>query len=122
MRDYANQMAQMFVGYQITLDDLPRFIEAGRGQIDVELLSGTTTLDGTPCPPLAISAAVRAWLDTAITRDQLASDHIHRISIHCDFDASAPATAEQPEHLLARACTVELSTADGTWTGSSRQP
>jgi hypothetical protein len=51
MQDYANQIAQMFVGYQLTIIDLPRFVEARRGRLEVDLLTDSTILDDQPASP-----------------------------------------------------------------------
>ena len=55
MQDYANQIAQMFVGYQITLVDIPRLVMIGRGRIEVDLFSGVTTIDNETASPFSIS-------------------------------------------------------------------
>ena len=71
MQDYANPIAQMFVGYQITLVDIPRLVTIGRGQIEVDLFSGVTTIDNKSTSPFSISEAVTSWYKDAVLRDVL---------------------------------------------------
>jgi hypothetical protein len=71
MQHYSNQIAQMFIGYQLTLVDLPRLIDIGRGCIRVELPSAMTQLNGSLDENFTITATVQSGLDEAIVRDGL---------------------------------------------------
>jgi hypothetical protein len=76
MQDYANQISQMFVGYQIDIADLPRLVSIGRGRIEIDLLDGSTMIDGTASEPFGIADAIHGWLDEATFRDQLDAGYV----------------------------------------------
>ncbi len=117
MQDYANQIAQMFVGYQIDLVDMSTLASIGQGRIVVDLLSGSTTINDAPSPPLSISGAAHDWYSDALVRDGLGEACVSHIGILCDFavmDSSQEAKAQRTVRLD---CQVTLETQDGVWTG-----
>lgn len=121
MQDYANQLAQIFVGYQITIVDLPRLVEIGRGRIEVDLLADSSTIDRKPCEPFAITAAVRRWLNDACERDSLPDAYIRSVLITCDFDIADTPTANGAERRLRLDCFVDVDPETGIWSGSSKK-
>jgi hypothetical protein len=121
MQDYANQIAQMFVGWQIGIIDLPRLATIGRGCIRIDLLSGASSVDGRPCEPFSITDAVRRWLDDAIIRDELNPAQVQQVSISCMFDVAESQSVDTVERTVNLDCTVELTAESGSWSGSSRK-
>ena len=121
MQDYANQIAQIFVGWQITIIDLPRLAEIGSGQIKIDLSSDTTELDGQPCDSFTISDAVRGWLDDAVERDGLASGCIEDVRIVCDFDVSDSEEDWGTRRSLRLLSSVVVDASGQSWTGISRK-
>jgi len=121
MQDYANQIAQMFVGWQITIADLPRLVEIGRGRIEVDLFADSSAIDQKPCEPFAISAAVREWLNEAIERDSLADGYVRAVLITCDFDLTEGSTADGAVRHVRLDCVVDVEAETGVWSGSSKK-
>ncbi len=121
MQDYANQIAQMFVGWQITIIDLPRLTDVGIGQISLDLLSGDTQLDGRPCEPFNIGNVVRAWLDDAIERDSLTSGYVEGVQITCDFEVNDSVEDWGTRRTLALLSSVVVEANQQSWTGTSRK-
>jgi hypothetical protein len=121
MQDYANQIAQMFIGYQITLVDLPRLLAVRHGQIKVDLFGGQTTLGGETVPPFSISDAVRSWYGDALQRDELDVSFIRQISITCDFDIVESKQGADSERLVIFDCQVDLEAESGRWSGKSHK-
>jgi hypothetical protein len=121
MQDYANQIAQMFVGWQITIIDLPRLAELGSGHIEINLLSGTTRLNGVPSDPFTIADVVRQWLEDAIERDSLPAGYVQGVSIGCDFDVGESSEDWGTRRTLVLLSSVVVDTENGSWTGESRK-
>jgi hypothetical protein len=121
MQDYANQIAQMFIGWQITLVDMPLLVARGQGQIQVDLLGPMTKLDGEPISPLAISNAVRTWYEDAIVRDDLGETFVRQIKIVCDFDIAESRQGLDTERHVAFDCKVAIEAENGSWNGTSRK-
>ena len=119
MQDYANQIAQMFVGYQITLVDIPRLVTIGRGQIEVDLFSGVTTIDNKSTSPFSISEAVTSWYKDAVLRDVLDEAFIRNVRIVCDFDINESVIDTESECKVTLKCQVTVEAANGTWIGAS---
>ena len=111
----------MFVGWQITLSDLPRLVAKGRGRVEVDLLGQTTRLDGEPTSPLSVSDAVRAWYEDAIVRDDLAETFVRQILIVCDFDISESRHGLDTERHVTFDCNVAIEAENGSWRGASRK-
>ena len=120
-QDYANQIAQLFIGVELEISDLPRLAEIGRGKLRVDLLTDETTLDGNPIEPLNASDAARHWLERAIVRDQLKSDYVRGVSLTCEFAINAVEEADRSEHDTRLSCIVELDTLEGARTGTKRK-
>ena len=121
MRDCANQIAQMFVGWQITIIDLPRLLEIGSGKIVINLLTGVSSIDGALCEPFTIADVVHGWLDDARDRDSLPAEFIHRVFISCDFDVSEGPTPQGAERHVRIYSPVVGDAENGEWSGSSRK-
>jgi len=121
MQDYANQISQMFVGWQIEIADLPRLVSIGRGRIEIDLLDGSTTIDGTPSEPFDIAPTIRGWLDEAKVRDQLDAGYVLRVNIACDFDVVDSQNGADSRRELLLDCTVVVDAQSGSWTGNSRK-
>ena len=121
MQDYANQIAQMFIGYQITLVDMPLLVAKGQGRVEVDLLGQTTSLDGEPISRLSISDAVRAWYEDAIVRDDLGDAFVRQIQITCDFDIAESRKGLDIERHVAFNCKVAIEAENGPWQGTSRK-
>ena len=121
MQDYVNQIAQMFVGWQISIADLPRLVELGRGRIEVDLFADSSTIDQKPCERFAISDAVREWLNEAIERDALADGYVRAVLITCDFDMTEGTTPEGAERNVRLDCVVDVDAETGVWSGSSKK-
>jgi hypothetical protein len=119
LQDYANQIAQMFVGYQIGLVDMPLLVQAGKGRIQVDLFEGRSTLNGAPLPAFSISEAVRHWYSNAVARDQLSETFVRSITIDCDFEASESQSDRASLRIVALNCTVTVNAEDGSWVGTS---
>ncbi len=119
MQDYANQIAQMFVGYQIDFLDLPRLTAVGTGHLQVELLEDTSYLNGEAVAPFQITEAVRSWYLDALARDRLSADFVRAIGIDCAFDIAKSETEGRSMRLVRLDCTVELVAENGIWTGRS---
>jgi hypothetical protein len=117
MQDYANQIAQMFVGYQIDLVDKFRLASIGQGRIVVDLLDGSTTINDAPSPPLSISGAVRDWYSEALVRDGLEEAFVSHIGILCDFAVTDSSPEAKTERTVKLDCQVTLDAQDGVWTG-----
>lgn len=121
MQDYANQIAQMFVGWQITISDMPRLVAKGRGRIEVDLLGQTTKLDGEPTSPFSVSDAVRHWYESAIVRDDLGETFVQQIYVICDFDIAESRQGTDTERHVTLDCNVAIEAENGSWNGSSRK-
>jgi hypothetical protein len=117
MQDYANQIAQMFVGYQIELEDLPRLLALRQGRIEIDLLGDLTTVDDEAQVPFAISDAVTAWYQEAIRRDALDESFVREIRIVCDFDVSESRGGSTAERRIKLNCRVIVVAETGTWVG-----
>jgi len=119
MQDYANQLAQMLVGWQITVVDIPRLTPHGAGEFAFELLEESSTLDGQPTEPFSIEGALRHWLTDAIRRDQIGEDFIQRITVEGRFLLPSREHSASPRDVLVG--TVTVFAENGTWIGSSAQ-
>lgn len=117
MQDYANQIAQMFVGWQIGIADLPRLTAIGRGQLEVGLLDESTYLNGAVAAPFQITDAVKSWYFDALTRDDVAQDFVRQIRIRCDFDIAQSEGDGPSRRHVQLDCTVELDAENGNWIG-----
>lgn len=119
MQDYANQIAQMFVGYQMTIIDLPRFVEARRGRLNVDLLTHSTLLNDQPSPPFTITSAVRSWYEEALIRDELADGFIHAARVTLEFDFDPTRRGDEVAMMVNLECVATVEADDGTWIGKS---
>ena len=119
MQDYANQIAQMFVGYQIEPVDMSRLTSIGRGRIVVDLLDGSTTINDAPSPPLSISGVVHDWYSEALVRDDLEKAFVSHIGILCDFAVTDSSPEAKTEGTVRLNCQVTLDAQDGVWAGIS---
>jgi hypothetical protein len=119
MQDYANQIAQMFVGYQITLVDIPRLVMIGRGRIEVDLFSGVTTIDNETASPFSISEAVNSWYKDAVLRDVLDESFIRSVRIVCDFDTNESVIDTGSERKVTLKCKVTVEAENGISIGVS---
>jgi hypothetical protein len=117
MQDYANQIAQMFVGWQIGIADLPRLTSIRTGQLDVGLFDESTNLNGTAAAPFQITEAVKSWYFDALTRDQVPDDFVQQISIRCDFEITQSEDDGHSQRQVRLDCTVELDAQNGHWIG-----
>lgn len=117
MQDYANQIAQMFVGWQISIGDLPRLTDVGSGRLEIGLLEERTHLNGALAPPFQITRAVRSWYFDALVRDQLPENFVRQIDINCDFQITQSGDDRHSQRHVRLDCTVNLEAENGTWTG-----
>jgi hypothetical protein len=108
LQDHANQVCQMFTGWRLTIVDLPLLVSAGRGTVDIDLLTGECRINGTAVDPLGILCELDAWLS---------DDLIRRLRVHADFEIeeSRDGTAEQRR--LRLDCMSELATAEHAFSG-----
>jgi hypothetical protein len=93
----------------------------GHGRIEIDLLEGSTTVDGISSEPFEISGAVRSWLDQAKVRDQLEAGYITEVKIACDFDVADSQDGIGKRRELRLHCTVSLDAQNGSWTGTSQK-
>ncbi len=121
MQDYANQIAQMFIGWQITVVDMPRLVAKGQGRLEVDLFGRTTRLDGEPTSPLSVSEAVHGWYENAIVRDGLGETFVRQIHITCAFDIAESEHNLDSERHVKFDCNVTIEAENGSWTGTSRK-
>jgi hypothetical protein len=118
-RANAVQIGQMFVGYQLTIIDLPRFVEARRGRLEVDLLTDSSLLDGQPVSPFTISHAVRSWYSEALIRDELVEGFIHVARVRLDFDFDTTRRGDDVAMKVTLQCLTTVEADDGTWRGKS---
>jgi hypothetical protein len=119
MQDYANQISQIFVGYQLTIIDLPRFVEARRGRLEVDLLAASTLLNDQPTAPFTITSTARSWYQTPLIRDELPEGFIHDVRVRLDFDFDTTHEGEGITMRVKLECETTVEADDGTWTGKS---
>ncbi len=117
MKDYANQIDQMFVGWQINIADLPRLADIGSGRIEIGLLEDTTHLNGNVVPPFQITQAVRDWYFDAVRRDCLSDNFIRQIDIRSVFETTQIDEHTHLQRHVRLDSTVELKDGNGDWTG-----
>jgi hypothetical protein len=121
MQDYANQIAQMFVGYQIDFVDLPRLTAVGKGRLEVDLNQDATHLNGEAVAPFQITEAVRGWYVDALARDHLSRDFVKSIEIDCAFEITQSESDGRIRRHVQLDCSVKLEAENGTWTGRKRR-
>lgn len=123
LKGYANTVCQMFAGWRLLVSpgDLPLLMDAGRGQFEVDLLGGSTTLDGVPTH-LGMADEVSAWLREQAEKDQVPWNLVRAAKLHVAFDFTE--TEQEPGMRIRRlifVCTCEINTDCETYRGSHRK-
>ncbi len=68
LQDLANTACQMLVGWRLS-EDLDWLVQQGRGDLDIDLLTGATTVNGTAVHALHIGEEVRLWLSERLEQE-----------------------------------------------------
>lgn len=111
----------MFVGWRlaVTSDDIPRLIEIGSGQLDVDLLSSANQLDGVEVAPFGIVEEVGAWLRERCDADGIDIAELQEVSIRLRFSASETARSRRfPVRELDFELSSTVRTDERTYAGS----
>ena len=89
LKGYANTAGQMFAGWRLLVStgDLPLLLEAGRGTVEVDLLTGDATLDGVETS-IGMAREVAVWLREQAQKDRVPWDSLRAATMRVDFDLS----------------------------------
>ena len=90
LQDYANKVCEMFVGWRLAVsaNDIPRLIEAGSGDLDVNLLDESVRLNGVDMATLGIAREVAAWLQDRCAADRVPVAELQEVRIRVAFNVS----------------------------------
>jgi hypothetical protein len=124
LKGYANTACQMFSGWRILVSpgDLPLLLDAARGTVQVDLLTGNATLDGAPAN-IGMAREVAAWLREQAEKDGVPWDSLREATMRVKFDlseveGSAPATRVR-RFIFDGTCVI--GTDDQTYEGGFRK-
>jgi hypothetical protein len=87
LKGYANTAPQMFSGWRLLVSpgDLPLLLDAGRGTVQVDLLTGAASLDGMPAS-IGMAREVAAWLRQQAEKDGVPWDSLREATMWVAFD------------------------------------
>jgi len=84
----------MFCGWRL---DASRqlLIELGSGTIEIDLLSGDCSFNGTAIPQVSVAADLRNWLRGDLNANDIPLEGLTRASLRADLQFSSIATSDQ---------------------------
>ena len=90
LQDYANKVCEMFVGWRLAVsgEDIPRLIEIGSGDLDVNLLTADVTVNGSQPIELCIAREISAWLQGRCAADGVPRAELQEAWLRVAFTAS----------------------------------
>ncbi len=121
LQDYANKVCEMFVGWRLAVsgDDIPRLIDAGSGELEVNLLEVSVVLDGAIVPAFGIVHEVAAWLRDRCQADRVSFEEIREARVHIAFSATEEARKGQRVRDLHFQCKSRLVTDERAYEGAA---
>lgn len=89
LKGYANTACQMFSGWRLLVSpgDLPLMMDAGRGTVEVDLLTGDAILDGASTS-IGMAREVAAWLREQAEKDGVPWDSLLGATMRIAFEFS----------------------------------
>ena len=86
---YANTACQMFSGWRLLVSpgDLPQLLDAGRGIVQVDLLTGDASVDGRSVN-LGMAQEVAEWLREQAAKDGVPWNAVREATMSVAFDLS----------------------------------
>jgi hypothetical protein len=121
LQDYANTVCDMFVGWRLAVsgDDIPRLIEIGSGDLELNLLDGAVVLNGSTPTELGIAREVVAWLQDRCAADGVPMAQLQEARLHVAFTTSERrAKNGHPVRDLDFSCASRIVTDERTYEGS----
>lgn len=93
LKNYTDTLCDIFVGWRLRVsrDDMPMLISAGAGNLEMNLLDGTTTLDGERIT-FHFSQELSDWLRERSELDGLGWSNISRALMQVRFDFNESTT------------------------------
>jgi hypothetical protein len=120
LRDYANQLSQIAVGWQLEVGDRPLLGTTGRAVVEIDLLAGAATVNGAPANP-AIQDVLAAWLAEARVRDGVPDGSVERLTVRIDVEVTESWRERTAVRQVRRDARAELVTADRAYVGETRK-
>lgn len=112
LQDYANTTCAIATGWR-SFNDLDRMQEIGRGEVVIDLLAATVSLDGAIGATFSIADEIVLWFASRRSQDRVPDDLIREATVTILFE-----TYETDHYSVWIRSSSRLRTLDTTYTGA----